>query len=72
MTLPIERIHAINNTRAFLRKLIDPKQTPRIPLAIRTEARWMLKHYPWEMDMDVVCKDCKCGIFKEWKNSNAR
>lgn len=46
MTLPHERTLAVTNTRAFLLSLLDPKQTPRVPKAIRMQARSLLKHYP--------------------------
>jgi hypothetical protein len=52
MTIPIERSFAILNTREFLRSLLDPKETPRVPKWIRTEALWCLKHYPNNVDMD--------------------
>jgi|TARA_Y100000296_G_scaffold65694_1_gene77412 hypothetical protein len=47
MTLPREEVYAINRTREFLRSLIDPKKTPRIPKSIREEAIGCLRHYPW-------------------------
>ena len=52
MTLPSERLRAVVNTRAFLFSLLDPRDTPRIPLKIRREAGACLRHYPthWEMD----------------------
>jgi hypothetical protein len=58
MTLPIERSWAINNTREFLRSLLDPKKTPRVPVSVRRDARWCLKHFPMEMDMDKVMERC--------------
>jgi hypothetical protein len=52
MTLPYERLRAVISTRAFLFSLLDPRETPRIPLKIRREAGACLRHYPsqWEMD----------------------
>lgn len=52
MTLPNERFRAIKQAREFLFDLLDPKKTPRVPKAIRREARWRLKHYPLSYDMD--------------------
>lgn len=46
MTLPYEQDLAIANTRNFLLALLDPRRTPRVPRAIRLEARALLKHYP--------------------------
>lgn len=54
MTLPCERVNAVNNTREFLYSLMDPKQTPKVPKHIREAARRLLKHYPSEMDMDII------------------
>ena len=45
MTLPVERFNSINFTREFLRSLLDPKLTPRVPY-IRQQASSMLRHYP--------------------------
>lgn len=54
MTLPYERRFAITNARQFLRDLLDPKATPRVPRSLRKRAWRLLKHYPSEFDMDDV------------------
>lgn len=54
MTLPFERRFAVTNARQFLRDLLDPKLTPRVPLSVRKRAGRLLKHYPSEFDMDDV------------------
>lgn len=46
MTLPDERLRALIAARNFLRDLLDPKKTPRVPLDVRRRARSVLKHYP--------------------------
>ena len=51
MTMPNERRWAIINTEKFLRDLMDPKKTPRVPSAIRKEAYRCLRHYPGEYHM---------------------
>jgi hypothetical protein len=51
MTTPDERLRAIRNAREFLRSLVNPKETPRVPLEIRRRAYWALKHYPREYDI---------------------
>lgn len=51
MTLPDERTKAVVYTKAFLRSLLDPKQTPKVPKAIRRQAAMLLKHYPDGLDM---------------------
>lgn len=58
MTLPYERTHSLHNVREFLRDLLDPKKTPRIPLAIRRHARAVLKHYPTPMDVERLIEKC--------------
>jgi len=54
MTLPYERARAINNTREFLRKLLDPKQTPKVPRKIRSWAHSCLRHYPAEYEIEMA------------------
>jgi len=58
MTIPIERAYSLQNTREFLRSLLDPKKTPRIPKWIRTEAYKCLKHYPSDFDIQQIQKKC--------------
>ena len=47
MTTEQEEQIAIRRARDFLVRLMDPKQTTRIPKHIREEARSILKHYPF-------------------------
>lgn len=54
MTLPFERKLSVNNTREFLRRLLDPKKTPKVPRTIRQEAYYLLKHYPYEYHIDEL------------------
>jgi hypothetical protein len=65
MTLPRERFWALENTKEFLRSLLDPKKTPRIPLSVRRSARGCLKHFPTELDIERICKKCPEVITKE-------
>ena len=46
MTLHDEEARAIDATRQFMFELLDPKLTPRVPKAIRQQARRLLKHFP--------------------------
>lgn len=55
MTLPHERYRSVNQTREFLYELLDPKKTPRVPKAIRQQARHCLRHYPGAYDMERAC-----------------
>jgi hypothetical protein len=50
--MPFERTYSILNCREFLLSLCDSKKTPRVPLAIRKEARRLLKHFPNKFDME--------------------
>lgn len=54
MTLPNERSRAIHNTREFLRALLDPKKTPRLPTKLRKEAYYCLKHFPHDFEINDV------------------
>jgi hypothetical protein len=56
MTLPDERYRAINRARDFLRDLLDPKKTPKVPKKVRQRAYYALKHFPWEMHVDYIAE----------------
>lgn len=56
MTLPDERTRALLNVKHFLRDLLDPKKTPRVPAEVRRRARQLLKHYPYDWDIDQLHK----------------
>ncbi len=43
---PSQQVTAVVATRDFLLRLIDTKETPRIPREVRREARALLRHYP--------------------------
>ena len=48
MTLPDERYRAVVQTKKFLEEILT---TPRVPKKIKDNARWCLRHYPNEWDM---------------------
>ena len=54
MTLPNERYHAILNARQFLLSLLV---LPRIPTAVRMDARSVLKHFPTSYDLDTIARN---------------
>lgn len=56
MTLPDERTRSLQKTREFLRSLLDPKKTPKVPKSVRQEAYSCLKHFPWDLHIDKVSK----------------
>jgi hypothetical protein len=49
MTLPDERYRAVVQTQRFLLKILT---TPRVPKAVKDEARACLRHYPSDFDMN--------------------
>ena len=53
MTLPDERYRAVVQTRRFLLKILT---TPRVPKAVKDEARACLRHYPSEWDMEQAAE----------------
>ena len=65
MTMPNERRWAIKNTEIFLRDLMDPKKTPRVPRAVRKEAYRCLRHYPSDYHMDEAAKEAP-KVFGDW------
>ena len=65
MTLPDERRLAVIRTEQFLKDLMDPKVTPRVPRAIRQQAYRCLKHFPSEYYMDRA-REMAPTIFGEW------
>jgi hypothetical protein len=52
MTLPDERSRAVRSARKFLRDLLDPKLTPKVPRAIRDRAARVLRHFPSDLDIN--------------------
>lgn len=53
MTLPDERSRAIRHARKFLRDLLDPKATPKVPKSVRKQAYAVLRHFPSDVDINV-------------------
>ncbi len=43
---PQQQVAAVVATRDFLLRLINTKETPRIPREVRREARALLRHFP--------------------------
>jgi hypothetical protein len=67
MTLPVERVYALLNTREFLWSLLDRSATPGIPKDIRKQAYWCLKHFPGEVDLRSAAESAP-EVF-EWPTS---
>ena len=61
MTLPDERYRAVVQTEKFLKEILS---TPRVPKAIKDNARWCLRHYPNEWDMQSAARSAP-SVFQE-------
>ena len=57
MTLPDERYRAVLHTEKFLQRLAGG-ELPRVPKAVREEARSILRHYPLDWDMQRAARAC--------------
>ena len=55
MTLPDERYRAVKNAQQFLARLAGGEY-PRVPKAVRDEARSILRHYPLDWDMQRTAR----------------
>lgn len=56
MTIPFERTRALIHTYELLKRLQDPKETPRVPRWLRGHAKALLKHYPSYGDIEQAHK----------------
>jgi hypothetical protein len=54
MTLPDERYRAIIYAMKLCEDLLDPKKTPRVSKAIRSQARSVLRHFPDEYYLSML------------------
>jgi hypothetical protein len=54
MSLPDEKFRSIQYSREFMRDLLDPKKTPRVPKEIRKRAYSCLRHFPYEFDISIA------------------
>ena len=57
MSLPREQAVALIQARQFLLSLCIPQETPRVPRAIRAQARNRLKHFPMSWDLPGIVDD---------------
>lgn len=58
MTLPDERYAALKHGRRLIEELCDPGKTPRVPSAVRSRARSVLRHYPNEWEFERMAERC--------------
>jgi hypothetical protein len=61
VTLPDERYRAVVQTQRFLLRILT---TPRVPKAVKDEARSMLRHYPSDYDMNRAAEGAP-EVFQE-------
>ena len=61
MTLPDERYRAVVQTQRFLLEILT---TPRVPKAVKDEARACLRHYPSNWDMQRAAEGSP-DVFQE-------
>lgn len=80
MTLPFERKNSLHMAAAFLRKLLDPKQTPKVPKGVRQQAYWCIRHYPHEYEIerlaerapDILGDDFELVTIKKGRKNEAK
>jgi len=63
MTLPDERYRAVKWAEGFLSRLAGGEY-PRVPKAVREEARSILRHYPSDWDMKRTAQSAP-DVFQE-------
>jgi hypothetical protein len=61
MTLPDERYRAVVQTGKFLKEILA---TPRVPKSIKDGARYCLRHYPSDWDMERAAEGAP-DVFQE-------
>lgn len=54
MTIPFERTRSILQTKDFLERLLNPRETPRVPRAVRAQAKTLLRHFPTYSDIELA------------------
>lgn len=65
MTLPDERYRSLVQTKKFLMELLSPHMTPRVPKDIRMRARSLLRHWPDNYHLEMMCQDMPQHFAKE-------
>jgi hypothetical protein len=66
MTMPEERAASVLRTREFLKE-VSHSRDARIPEEIRLRARTLLRHFPDEGDIAMVC-----SALPDWWQSPSR
>lgn len=55
MTIPIERYNSLKRTEELLKSMLENKW---IPKATREEAYACLRHYPYDVHLEELAKEC--------------
>jgi hypothetical protein len=58
MTLPDERYRALKQGKKLLEELCDPGKTPRVPSIVRDRARAALRHFPQDVEIETMARQC--------------
>lgn len=53
MSTPFEEIEALKRAEKFLVSLLNPKETPGVPKAIRKTVAGILRHYPGPTGIEI-------------------
>lgn len=56
VTLPDERYRALKMAESMMMDLMDPSKTPRVPRAVRAQARSVLRHYPGSYYLEQLAR----------------
>jgi hypothetical protein len=54
--MPDERYRALVEGMKLIEDLLIPHVTPRVPTHIRERARWVMRHYPSQHDLEVLAE----------------
>jgi hypothetical protein len=65
MTLPDERYRSLVQTKNFLTELLYPSLTPRVPKIVRQRARSLLRHWPDDYHLNLMCENMPGAFAKQ-------
>jgi hypothetical protein len=65
VTLPDERWRSLILTEEFLKDLLSPSMTPKVPKAIRQRASMLLRHWPSRYHLEMLTVDMPNYYAKE-------
>lgn len=57
MTLPDERYRSLVQTKKFLIELMSSKEYPRLPKIVRQRAHSLLRHWPDDYHLELMCEE---------------